>query len=117
VSSQSTSTVTTSIQDENTPFDTDIDYDLLSASQSDMVLNGIQLPDDDGLNDILKSIEVPNNNSNLVKPATAGNCAIPMTHVMTPTNSGNCPMPILNNCQYITVNVNYNVFLRSVMRR
>ena len=38
-------------------------------------------------------------------------------HVMMPTNRGNCPMPVLNNCQNITVNVNYNVFPRSVMRR
>ena len=47
--STSTSTVTTSIQDENMLFDTDLDYELLSASQSDMVLNDIQLSDDDGL--------------------------------------------------------------------
>ena len=108
--STSTNTVATSIQDENMPLDTDLDYELLSASQSDMVLNDIQLPDDHGLDDILKSIEVPNNNSNLVKPTTAGNCAIPMTHVMMPTNSGNYPMSVLNNFQNITVNVNYNVF-------
>ena len=40
-----------------------------------------------------------------------------MTHIMMPTNRGNCPMPVLNNCQNITMNVNYNVFPRSVMRR
>jgi hypothetical protein len=47
--STSTSTVTTSIQDENMPFHTDLDYELLSASQSDMVLKDIQLSDDDRL--------------------------------------------------------------------
>ena len=100
-------------------FDTDLDYELLSASQSDMVLNDIQLSDDDGLDTKINWItnNISNNNWNLVKPATAGNCAIPMTYVMMPTNSGNFPMPVLNNFQNITVNVNYNVFPRSVMRR
>ncbi|CAG2191001.1 unnamed protein product [Mytilus edulis] len=103
--SQSTITVEANEGVENIPVelsDANFDLELLSNSQNETVMNDI-LPNNQ-LDEILTEIGNGPSNTNIMKPET----------LKTNQNFLNLPqpdmkMPFLNNCNNVTVNINYNV--------
>ncbi|XP_071180979.1 uncharacterized protein [Mytilus edulis] len=103
--SQSTITVEANEGVENIPVelsDANFDLELLSNSQNETVMNDI-LPNNQ-LDEILTEIDNGPSNTNIMKPET----------LKTNQNFLNLPqpdmkMPFLNNCNNVTVNINYNV--------
>ncbi|VDI10339.1 Hypothetical predicted protein [Mytilus galloprovincialis] len=103
--SQSTITVEANEGVENIPVelsDANFDLELLSNSQNETVMNDI-LPNNQ-LDEILTEIGNGPSNTNIMKPET----------LKTNQNFLNLPqpdmkMPFLNNCNNVTVNINYKV--------
>jgi hypothetical protein len=81
--------------DSGTAFGNSFELQVLSSSQTETVFNDL-LPDNDGVDDFLKSLDIP---------AQETCCNVPISKSMC-----QFPVPMITNCQNITIN--YNIFPR-----
>jgi hypothetical protein len=81
--------------DSGTAFGNSFELQALSSSQTETVFNDL-LPDNDGVDDFLKSLDIP-------AQETCSN--VPISKSMY-----QFPVPMIINCQNITIN--YNIFPR-----
>ena len=82
-------------QDSGTAFGNSFELQALSSSQTETVFNDL-LPDNDGVDDFLKSLDIPAQETCSNVPISKSMCQF--------------PVPMITNCQNITIN--YNIFPR-----
>jgi hypothetical protein len=81
--------------DSGTAFGNSFELQARSSLQTETVLNDL-LPDNDGVDDFLKSLDIPAQETCSNVPISKSMCQF--------------PVPIITNCQNITIN--YNIFPR-----
>jgi hypothetical protein len=81
--------------DSGTAFGNSFELQALSSSQTETIFNDL-LPDNDGVDDFLKSLDIPAQETCNNVPISKSMCQF--------------PVPMITNCQ--NININYNVFPR-----
>lgn len=81
--------------DSGSAFGNSFELQALSSSQTETVFNDL-LPDNDGVDDFLKSLDIPAQETCSNVPISKSMCQF--------------PVPMITNCQNITIN--YNIFPR-----
>ena len=81
--------------DSGTAFGNSFELQALSSSQTETVFNDL-FPDNDGVDDFLKSLDIPAQEICSNVPISKSMCQF--------------PVPMITNCQNITIN--YNIFPR-----
>ena len=81
--------------DSGTAFGNSFELQALSSSQTETIFNDL-LPDNDGVDDFLKSLDIPAQETCNNVPISKSMCQF--------------PVPMITNCQ--NSNINYNIFLR-----